>query len=302
MSTDRGDEWSWPTVAAVEANACDRRGSVDEFEERRHRDIFPLFSPAPAKVAGWDGLSRGVRQRVGRRLAWQEWCSRGVDTLNFLAGGHAFVEEGKRLSGPQSLAQKVAFDGISSCYRDFPSPPVGKRCEESLREILACGPGYSQVPGIVQPYGRTRVSWPEVGDAPAPLLELLPASEAQCVRSWRERMLLSSDEIAVAVAKAGVKQPYMDPLLKRRPRAYAEFLLRLSSCGMIRWERAAGRRGNVGAFFVLKSSGKLRLVLDTRVANCSFKKPPATRLPTASAWSHVKPASKTAACSWPAVT
>ena len=46
---------------------------------------------------------------------------------------------------------------------------------------------------------------------------------------------------------------------------------------------AAWGSGLSGAVFVLKKDGRLRLVLDTRVANCWFKDPPKARLPTASA-------------------
>ncbi len=40
----------------------------------------------------------------------------------------------------------------------------------------------------------------------------------------------------------------------------------------------------MGVFFVPKKSGRLRVIFDTRLANCAFVDAPRTQLPSASAW------------------
>ena len=44
----------------------------------------------------------------------------------------------------------------------------------------------------------------------------------------------------------------------------------------------------VGVFFVRKKDGTLRIITDTRLANCSFRDPPRTRLPTPGAFTSVE--------------
>ena len=58
---------------------------------------------------------------------------------------------------------------------------------------------------------------------------------------------------------------------------------------MIHWSLSSqSTPPNVGVFFVTKKNGKIRIIFDTRIANCFFKAPPKTRLPTAAAWSAVE--------------
>ena len=52
----------------------------------------------------------------------------------------------------------------------------------------------------------------------------------------------------------------------------------------MRADDAAGVRCEVGLFAVEKKSGKQRLVIDCRLANCWFSPPAAVKLPTASAY------------------
>eukprot|EP00959_Pyramimonas_sp_CCMP1952_P371377 7776944-Pyramimonas_sp.AAC.1 len=57
---------------------------------------------------------------------------------------------------------------------------------------------------------------------------------------------------------------------------------------MISWRAASAQSSHtIGLFFVEKSNHMLGLVFDTRLANCSSVTPPATKLPTPSAWASV---------------
>ena len=59
-----------------------------------------------------------------------------------------------------------------------------------------------------------------------------------------------------------------DPLIKRNKRSYCALLRKLHDAGVIEYRRSC--RENVGMFTVWKKSGKQRLVVDARFANCWF--------------------------------
>ena len=95
---------------------------------------------------------------------------------------------------------------------------------------------------------------------------------------WEELLLRDSPEPRISL------RPYVDPELRTNRDAYAQFLLRMYDLDMI--EFSSPRGATLGLFFVLKTdgSGRLRLILDTRLVNQSFREPESTALPAASVW------------------
>ncbi|OLQ14569.1 hypothetical protein AK812_SmicGene1346 [Symbiodinium microadriaticum] len=82
-------------------------------------------------------------------------------------------------------------------------------------------------------------------------------------------------------------KPYIDPALASSPAALGRFYGRLHKSQMLSF--VSGRHAHtVGVFFVHKKNGKLRLILDTRLANRALRKPLTTRLPTPAAWSSLE--------------
>eukprot|EP00959_Pyramimonas_sp_CCMP1952_P300498 6285011-Pyramimonas_sp.AAC.1 len=77
------------------------------------------------------------------------------------------------------------------------------------------------------------------------------------------------------------RQPYMDAILRAQPRAYAGLVRRLHTAGMVTF--SAAPREKCGLFFVRKKSGKQRMVIDCRRANCWFRRPSTVALATGSA-------------------
>eukprot|EP00971_Amphidinium_carterae_P288077 5718871-Amphidinium_carterae.1 len=70
---------------------------------------------------------------------------------------------------------------------------------------------------------------------------------------------------------------------------YGEFLHELHRRGLVKFERAHGREGNLGIFFVYKKDReKIRLIFDTRILNTAFVDPPSTRLPSSSSFSNME--------------
>ena len=142
----------------------------------------------------------------------------------------------------------------------------------------------------MQPYAKERVSWPAGGSIPVALDEILPAADVDWLGCWRQKLLRPSADAQALRTEACPRGPYCDPSLIRSPRTYADFLWTLHHAGMLRWERSAAvGAANVGVFFALKSDGRsLRLIFDTRTANCDYVAPPSTRLPTAAAMGNLE--------------
>ncbi|CAK0838468.1 unnamed protein product, partial [Prorocentrum cordatum] len=181
----------------------------------------------------------------------------------------------------------AAVDYIAGLHRDFELPAAcserGRDCEASLVEMLAQAPGYAGDSGRVRPYSMPPVAWPESTKAVS-TCGVVSEADSIVLQDWRQSMLNPESVAAELRDSLGVIRPYVDPELRFKPKSYAEFLKQLEAHGMISWRVSSEQASFSTGLFVQKSNGKLRLVFDTRLANCSFSCPPATRLPTPSAW------------------
>ena len=72
----------------------------------------------------------------------------------------------------------------------------------------------------------------------------------------------------------------LDPVLRRRGREYGFFLGELWRAGVIEACEEHEVREETGCFFVARKDGKLRVIFDTRRANCWFEVPDFTPLPS----------------------
>ena len=70
------------------------------------------------------------------------------------------------------------------------------------------------------------------------------------------------------VRAAELRRPYVDARLRENRKLYVLFIRRLHAAGLVTFRRQ--RREACGLFFVQKSNGKQRLVLDARRSNCWF--------------------------------
>ena len=110
------------------------------------------------------------------------------------------------------------------------------------------------------------------------------ANELLC--EWEAKLLRPKSEALALQQKLGLVAPYTDPSLVRSKRKYARFIQRLFEAGMIRY--ATEGEVTVGVFFVKKTSGKIRIILDTRIVNTEFKTPESTRLPSAGSFASLE--------------
>ena len=252
----------------------------------RQREVFPLPRPfdlestsIPKPACGH--LSRAVQRRLQRKRHWQQWAVDGVGALNSLAGLPAFSD-----STP-TLAQRSCLEQVTGAYNLVGCDPEPHVATGALSELCGASVIYQGDRSDLAPYTEESVSWPEAGSSPVPLESSLSPADKHWVHGWRSNMLRDPQSAASLRAEAGVT-PYYDPAFNNT-RVYSRFLQRLDQSGMLRWVMADGRKGSLGIFFVWKKGRKfMRLIFDTRVANTNFVDPPATQLPTASAFSRVE--------------
>ena len=104
----------------------------------RIRDILPLpvLAPGADSLDRWQGLSRGSRQRQGKRLWQQQLVGESIRALNWLGG----VPDG---AGPPMEAQRRCLQTIEAeVPRD--APPADYSEHEALRALLLCDARYQK--------------------------------------------------------------------------------------------------------------------------------------------------------------
>lgn len=101
-------------------------------------------------------------------------------------------------------------------------------------------------------------------------------------------MLRDAEDARSVRQQLGIQRAFIEPSLISDAATYGAFLSHLARSGMLGFSIADGRRGALGVFFVSKKDGRLRLIFDTRILNCSFREPPRTALPSTAAFSAVE--------------
>ena len=246
------------------------------------KDLFPLPPPFPlvGQLASVVGVSRSVRRRLRRTGLWQQWANEGVATLNALSGR----PDGS--SCEPSPCQLASLEGLAEPFKRMGLPPPDLHPAEAFREL--CG---NSVPYLAENLGlasfeRDNVALPS-GNLPViDTVAGLSPEHAHILNGADSSLLNSPEATAAALDVAGIVKPHHDPAFNA-PRPYADFLRSLQDKGIITFEMHA--RSYLGCFFVRKKDGRLRLVLDTRLANCHFGPPPPhSQLPTAAALASIE--------------
>ena len=250
--------------------------------DSRWRDIFPLpLLPAPGQVR--KQLSKTTRQRLSKANRWTQWANSGIAALNAMYGF--------RSSAPhvQNALQEKSLQHIKTSYqRACETLSESMTPAESLHALLAKSSLYGDSCTIV-PYCRDRVSWPAIGASPTALETCALEADILRLRNGCEPLLRPPCEAESLRNELQLQRPYSDPSLVNCPKKYSGFLWRLQQAGMIKFSvRFGSRNSTVGIFFVQKTNGDLRLIFDTRIANCTFHEPPSTRLPTSAALSGIE--------------
>ncbi len=250
----------------------------------RDRGLFPF--PIPLVAAKPDesaGLSRGVAQRLHARHQVDVWVRDIVIALNSMFLGD---ESGGNFAGDgrPTLSQKICLEQLRMSVLDAGKPPDGISGREALSELQAKA-GYTAEPVHLAPMDVDSVSLPSLGSKAASMAMIFEEEAEKFVHrlmtkvSAEEKVLQRKDE-------AGLRAPYVDPLLKNCPRRYGQFCRMLHERGLV--EYGLDFKEKVGAFTVWKKNGKQRLVIDARLANMHFEVPEKVKLATGSTFSRIE--------------
>ncbi|CAK0886571.1 unnamed protein product, partial [Prorocentrum cordatum] len=217
-------------------------------------------------AAGAQAQARG-RGRVRRQ---GRWVLEGVAALNELGGGGRAAGCGGRLS----LAQRSALRHLAEVYASF--PPKTEVCanQEVFQALLGLRPGHADEPaiGAKAGYQRRKVSLPSRGAGKVDFVRLLPLHPQSALESGHG-LLRSAQEALAALDEADVTC----------------FLLELFEAGIVEvLDYESERKEETGIFFAPRNDDKLRLIFDTRRANCHFKAPEHTHLASGDALSSLE--------------
>ena len=248
------------------------------------RDVFPLpflhEGASHAKLAASLATS-SLKQKDPNNVGW---ANDGIHSLNELMGAGRRDPAGFL---PACCSEAVghlysAYSALGSAPQDLPSPAG------CYSELLAGSSCYRGERADIAPYAKDLVSWPDIGGGLLDLASSLPQADGNRLTDWKRTLLRDASEAKALQKECGVERPYNDPKLFESPRSYSSFLTRLHACGMVRFIKAEGKTANLGAFFVKKKNGKIRLIFDTRKLNTCFHSPISVQLPTATAMGSVE--------------
>ena len=259
------------------ASAMATEPRASEFR-RVARDPLPIprFSPGPRPSA--TGVPRGTLQR--RRRAWGEQrdvfqCLGAINSL--YTGSEDLVfdsldDEADWASSSSFLSevQSAMTQRITASVAALGPAPHDLNEAEAL-EKLRLGARYGDSGGSPAPYEASRVSLPEDKAEPVSLARLWGDGGEAVVADFIGTKILPGSTASENLRESKLKRPYGDPRLKGR-RNYEDFVLRLWRAGMLEFTLDRGTEV-VDCFFVRKSNGMQRLVIDCRRSNCHFAQP-----------------------------
>lgn len=257
---------------------------------QRHGDLFPLPMPEDGGFPGnlAELSSRRAIQRVAKRRLLLQQEKAAVRSLNVMAG---FEDESTWPMAPRNFAQKSSLSRVRAAVCSRPPPAERESPQAALRQLLSkkVGSEYGLAgtgPGQLASYQRGKVSLPADQQDPVQISSLLPPLEKAQVEDFERQLLLSEEERAAVLEKGLKNDLYMDPILANSKKEYHAFIADLCRSQLLNFTITP--RVQVGAFFVSKKSGKLRLIIDARRANKLFRTPPSTLLGSVDCWTRME--------------
>ncbi|CAK0845448.1 unnamed protein product, partial [Prorocentrum cordatum] len=264
-------------------------GFGDDSLAQRDALPIPLSFEALQCLKGFsalDGeLSLGQRRKAARCRRQERWVLGGVAALNEPGGGGRLADSGGRLS----LAQRSALQHLGEVYAAVPPKTEDCTNQEAFQALLGLRPGNADEPaiGARAGYQRGRVSLPSGGAGRVDLVRLLPPHLQSALESGHG-LLRSEQEASAALEEADVTC-CVDGKLAQRGFDYGRFLLELYDAGIVEvLDYELDRKEETGVFFVPRKDDKLRLIFDTRRANCHFRTPDYTHLASGDALSSLE--------------
>ena len=242
------------------------------------RDLFPLpevvTTPAPLGL-----FSRGSKQRIGRRQHFEAEVKRTVSSLNAMYGKPGKLNAQAQMGAKMSQGQAKVLEFVEHAVRRV-GAPAGLTGSEALEE-LRVSEGYEALP-TSSPLGSfdpELIALPAIGGQPVPLASLWGEDGQREVEDFIRTQTLGAAEAEEKKRSIGLTKTYEDPQFKDHNK-YAGFVKRLYDLSLVDVSLAKPQEA-VSIFFVKKKAGKLRMILDCRLANTHFAEPEGIRLASA---------------------
>ena len=227
--------------------------------------------------------SRRAQQRVGFRHFALRRARASVRCLNQLAG---FQDETSWPVFPKNRAQEASIRHIVQSHMQRPRPVERMSEQEALRQLLAKRAGYGDSPGSLASLVVDRLSLPRGQHKPVSLEEVLPPREADFLKDFERKMLLSPEERAAVLERGLEGECFLDPVLQHDAKQYHRFIAELHSCNLLHF--TCSPKVQIGAFAVTKKNSKQRLIIDARRTNRLFRTPPSTLLGSVDTWTRLE--------------
>ena len=226
----------------------------DEASRLVPREVLPLPRSSVERVRGSQlDVSRGVKQRLGKREGFELDCDRAAWALNSLYLHQPQPPVGTAADSAVfvSLGQRHCLDWIRASVAALGAPPPEVTPAEALTKLRVAS-WYDVDSAALGSYSLASVSLPSGSLAPVPLEDLWGAGGSDMIRDFVHSRLLPSSEADSRLTCAQVAVPYSDPKL-RRVAAFEEFVRALHQRSMVDFSFSCKER--VEAFFVLKNPG-----------------------------------------------
>lgn len=208
-----------------------------------------------------------------------------IGAINSLAGCLSAKQ------GAPTVTQQRAMNGILQAMIDRPRANSTTPMREAVCELLHYRPSSAYVEledsgtTTVRPFQQPLVSLPEPGALTHDALDLVDEVGREILVAYHDTMLRDVEKEPPKKLPGDIT-PYMDVKLKASPSMYAEFIRDLWDRNMLDFLTEA--KSIVTPFFVIKKSGRLRMVLDCRASNAFFKDPPDIALPAGYSFSQLE--------------
>ena len=248
----------------------------------RVRDGLPVpLSPDPGSRPR---LSRGTRQRIGRRNAVE--CRR-CDALGALSD--VYGSQDTDLSDCLNSGMSNGSDRILEAFQSF-DPTLCETTEEALKVLLGSSVPYDghEESTTLASFDRGKVALPGVFTEPSNISDLLGSRARTMVESFQTELLHDAEHFARVIKEEGKVKPYLDPALTKSRSEYELFISDLYAQKIIGFTSDENIIERCGMFFVTNNDGTLRLVIDARPANQHFRPSPNMPIGGGSAWASIR--------------
>ena len=262
---------------------CSPAGEGNNLHDEFEPEVFPL-PPYNTYMPNSSFCNRSHSKCL--RVSWGrvEVANEIVFGLNWCANSTKQFS-GSVTSGSVSRAQRRALKHIWQLAREARPPSDVPTPLGAARELLKLDSTYSGDSGAhLARFGEGEISLPSGDRSPVDLAGVLEGFPKHSLDNFQEHLLRADNDWGADCEHVNSIKPYCDPALYLE-KNYFEFLDLLWKAKIL--DFTCKPLGHVEAFFVKKKNGKLRLVLDCRQVNRSFREPPHISMGTLAALSEI---------------